>query len=101
MPQGAWNLRVLNSTTFDKTGPTPYPKNEKDWPGVGIIRVFDFMTQNRQYFGPQRQANQGAVVFAGDSNIGEWKTLKDDFAPLGVANVGYRWRCHPRPFCSA
>jgi lysophospholipase L1-like esterase len=71
-----------------KGGPTPYPTDETDWPGVGVIRVFDFMTQIRQYFWSQRLVNQGAVVFAGDSNIGGWTTLKEDFSPLPVANVG-------------
>jgi lysophospholipase L1-like esterase len=69
-------------------GPTPYPKNEHDWPGVGVIRVFDWMVPNRQYFWSQRKASQGSVVFVGDSLIGGWKTLKEDFAPLRVANVG-------------
>jgi lysophospholipase L1-like esterase len=71
-----------------KAGPTPYPQNEGDWPGVGVVRVFGFMTQNRQYFWTQRLVNQGAVVFVGDSNIAGWKTLNNDFAPLRVANVG-------------
>ncbi len=71
-----------------KAGPTPYPQKEGDWPGVGVISVFGFMTQNRQYLWSQRQVNQGAVVFAGDSNIGGWESLKNDFAPLHVANVG-------------
>lgn len=79
---------MLAAADFGKDGPTPYPKNESDWPGVGVITVFDFMTQNRQYFWSQRQVNQGSAVFVGDSNIGEWKTLKEDFAPLHVANVG-------------
>lgn len=69
-------------------GPTPYPANEKDWPGAGVVTVFGFMSQNRQYFWSQRQLNQGTVVFVGDSNISEWKTLQADFAPLRVANVG-------------
>jgi lysophospholipase L1-like esterase len=93
IPQRASSLAghppvLLISAESDKRGPTPYPKNERDWPGVGVIRVFGFMTQNRQYFWSQRQVNQGAVVFVGDSNIGGWETLKDDFAPLHVANVG-------------
>jgi FkbH-like protein len=70
------------------TGPTPYPQNEKDWPGVGVIRVFGFMTGERQAIWSQRQANQGAVVFVGDSNIGGWKSLRQDFAPLDVVNAG-------------
>src|SRR5690349_13893152 len=72
----------------DPPGPTPYPKNEHDWPGVGVIRVVDWMSPNRQYFWSQREANQGSVVFVGDSLIGAWKTLKEDFAPLRVVNVG-------------
>jgi lysophospholipase L1-like esterase len=31
---------------------------------------------------------QGAIVFVGDSLIAGWITLKNDFAPLHVANVG-------------
>lgn len=76
------------AAALSEDGPTPYPKNDSDWPGVGVIRVFSFMTQNRQYFWSQRLVNQGAVVFVGDSNISGWTTLKDDFAPLHVANVG-------------
>src|SRR5207245_2239785 len=76
------------SGEFGKGGPAPYPKSEGDWPGVGVIRVFGFMTQNRQYFWSQRPINHRAVVFIGDSNIAGWKTLNDDFAPLRVANVG-------------
>jgi lysophospholipase L1-like esterase len=79
---------VLAAAELNKGGPTPYPKNESDWPGVGVIRVFGFMTGERQLIWSQRQVNQGAVVFVGDSNIGEWKTLQDDFVPLHVANSG-------------
>jgi lysophospholipase L1-like esterase len=79
---------IIAAVSADKEGPTPYPTNERDWPGVGVIRVFGFMTQNREYFWSQRRNNKGAVVFVGDSNISEWKTLKADFAPLHVANVG-------------
>ena len=76
------------SAEFGHGGPTPYPKSERDWPGVGVIRVFGWMSQNRQYFWSQRPINQGAVVFVGDSLIAGWTTLRDDFAPLHVANVG-------------
>ena len=73
---------------FGQGGPTPYPKSERDWPGDGVTRVFGWMTQNRQYFWSQRLVNQGAIVFVGDSLIAGWITLKNDFAPLHVANVG-------------
>jgi lysophospholipase L1-like esterase len=118
VPQSAASFQVLNPTAFQGTkggqayrqddgassvghapiipvsaesghgGPTPYPKSETDWPGVGVIRVFGWMMQNRQYFWSQRPINQGAVVFVGDSLIAGWTTLRDDFAPLHVANVG-------------
>jgi len=71
-----------------ESGPTPYPESETDWPGVGVIRVFGWMTQDRQRFWSQREMNRGSVVFVGDSLIGGWKALKHDFAPLRVANVG-------------
>jgi len=83
---GALTILTLQASSTD--GPTPYPKAERDWPGVGVIRVFDFMIQNRQFFWSQRPVNQRAVVFVGDSNVSGWTTLKDDFAPLRVANVG-------------
>jgi lysophospholipase L1-like esterase len=71
-----------------KGGPTPYPKDQKDWPGVGAISVLDFMMHHRQNLWSQRAVNQGAVVFVGDSNIEAWTSLKDDFAPMHVANAG-------------
>jgi lysophospholipase L1-like esterase len=55
-------------------GPTPFPnpKDESAWKGVGPIRVFPWMTDNRNYFWTQRTAKQGAVVFIGDSLLGNW-----------------------------
>jgi lysophospholipase L1-like esterase len=87
---GAARLHALTHAVAatSESGPTPYPENESDWPGVGVIRVFGWMTQDRQHFWSQRETNQGSVVFVGDSLIGGWKTLKNDFAPLRVANVG-------------
>jgi lysophospholipase L1-like esterase len=56
-------------------GPTPYPDwhNESAWPGKGPIRVFGWMTDNRNWFWTQREKDQGAVVFVGDSLTGNWK----------------------------
>src|SRR5215469_4377923 len=71
-----------------KGGPTPYPKDDCNWPGVGAIRVFEFMIPRRQDIWSQRLVNQGAVVFVGDSNVEAWTSLKGDFAPMHVANVG-------------
>lgn len=73
-------------------GPTPYPdaKDEKAWPGVGPIRAFGWMVDNRASFWKQRDKDQGAVVFAGDSLTGGWdnKKLAAAFPQLKVANRG-------------
>jgi lysophospholipase L1-like esterase len=71
-------------------GPTPYPdaKNEAAWPGKGPIRVHGWMVDNRKYFWAQREKDQGAVVFVGDSLTGNWKALAKAFPNLKVANRG-------------
>jgi len=71
-------------------GPKPYPdpKNEAAWPGKGPIRSFDFMVGERKAFWANRQKDQGAVVFVGDSLTGGWKNLAKDFSKLKVANRG-------------
>lgn len=71
-------------------GPTPYPdwKNEAAWPGKGPIRVFGWMVDNRKWFWTQREKDQGAVVFVGDSLTGNWKDLAKAFPNLKVANRG-------------
>ena len=69
-------------------GPTPYPTNDKDWPGKGPIRKFGWMDDNRKYFWSQRAKDQGAIVFAGDSLTGNWKDLAKDFGSWKVANRG-------------
>lgn len=70
-------------------GPTPYPSpnDDKAWPGKGPIRHFGWMTQNRNTFWSQRTADQGKIVFVGDSIIGGWK-LDKDFPGKPVANRG-------------
>ena len=71
-------------------GPTPYPdaKNEVAWPGKGPIRSFAWMVDNRKYFWTQREKDQGAVVFVGDSLTGNWETLAKSSPGLKVANRG-------------
>jgi lysophospholipase L1-like esterase len=61
-----------------QTGPTPYPDphNESAWAGTGPIRVFPWMVDNRNYFWTVRDKNQGAVVFVGDSLLGNWGLAK-------------------------
>jgi lysophospholipase L1-like esterase len=69
-------------------GPTPYPADARDWPGSGVIRVFGWMNDNRRSFWLERDRKQGAVVFAGDSLVGGWRTLADDLPQIPVANRG-------------
>ncbi len=73
-------------------GPTPYPdaKNELAWAGKGPIRVFGWMVDNRAAFWKQREKDQGAVVFVGDSLTGGWelKSMAAAFPGLKVANRG-------------
>jgi lysophospholipase L1-like esterase len=68
--------------------PTPYPEKESDWPGKGPIRVFPWMKDNRAFFWTQRESAQGAIVFAGDSLIGNWKNLAAAFPDKKTANRG-------------
>lgn len=67
---------------------TPYPDNEKDFPGKGPARKMGFMQGERDAFFKQRENDQGAVVFVGDSLTGGWKNLAKDFPNLKVANRG-------------
>jgi len=39
--------------------PTPFPEKDKDWPGKGVIRKFDFMVGERKAFWKQRKNDQG------------------------------------------
>jgi lysophospholipase L1-like esterase len=68
--------------------PTPYPTDAKAWPGEGAIRVFGWMTEDRKRFWKERDRKQGALVLAGDSLLGGWKTAEQDLAPAVVANRG-------------
>lgn len=65
---------LAGNSSLRADGPTPYPDphDPTAWKGVGPIRVFPWMSDNRKYFWTQREAKQGAVVFVGDSLIGNW-----------------------------
>lgn len=73
-------------------GPTPYPdpKDDAAWPGSGPIRRFEWMSTNRDFFWTQREKARDAVVFVGDSLIGNWKgpLLSAAFPELKTANRG-------------
>lgn len=79
-------------TRAQVAGPTPYPdpKDEAAWPGKGPIRCFGWMVDNRKYFWTQREKDQGAIVFVGDSLTGGWKgpMLAEAFPGLKIANRG-------------
>lgn len=81
-------LLSLTSMAQAAGGPTPYPANDKDWPGKGVIRKFGWMVDNRNYFWTQREKAQGSIVFVGDSLTGNWKDLAKTFPHLKVANRG-------------
>ncbi len=81
---------VRTATAAD--GPTPYPdpKDEAAWPGKGPIRVFGWMVENRKYYWSQREKDQGAVVFTGDSLTQNWKGawMAESFPGMKIANRG-------------
>jgi len=79
---------LLSSAADAQNGPTPYPAKDSDWPGKGVIRKFGWMDDNRKYFWGQREKDQGAVVFCGDSLTGGWKDLGKGFPGMKVANRG-------------
>lgn len=79
---------TLHAKEAKPAGPTPYPANDADWPGKGVIRKFGWMVDNRNYFWTQREKAQGAVVFCGDSLTGNWKDMAKAFPKLKVANRG-------------
>lgn len=69
-------------------GPTPYPAQAQDWPGVGVIRVFDWMRDNRAHFWRERARKQGSIVFVGDSLTANWPNFSTAFPDVSVANRG-------------
>lgn len=86
----AWlaSVLALASTALAKEGPTPYPQRIENWPGVGVIRVFDFMMDNRDAFWRARERARNSIVFAGDSLTASWRSLAQDFPEERVANRG-------------
>lgn len=76
------------SAAAAKSGPTAYPTDEARWPGKGVVRAFGWMVDNRREFWRQRDREQDRVVFAGDSLTAGWRSMKQDFPALPVANRG-------------
>jgi lysophospholipase L1-like esterase len=87
-PAAQVGAQGASAAAASASGPTPYPKDAKDWPGQGAIRVFGWMNDNRKFFWTERERRQGSVVFAGDSLVGGWATLAKDLPGVPVANRG-------------
>ena len=67
----------------------PYPEaREELWPGKGPIRTFGWQEGIRRNYFSNRERDENAVVFVGDSLTENWKTLKEDFPKIKVANRG-------------
>ncbi len=72
-----------------QSGPKPYPATVDQWPGVGVVRVFDWMPSRRSAFWRERETvGPGSVVFVGDSLTEGWRSLAADFPGLNIANRG-------------
>ena len=71
-----------------RSGPTPPPVNNADWPGKGIAGAYDAWTQRRDLFWSERAKDQNAVVFLGDSITHGWSGLAGQFPTMKVANRG-------------
>jgi len=68
--------------------PTPYPEQNSDYPGKGVVRKFKWMEDNRNHYWTLREKDQGKVVFVGDSLTQGWKTLNKDLPEFPSANRG-------------
>jgi lysophospholipase L1-like esterase len=68
--------------------PTPYPAHSADWPGRGVIRLFDWMTEYRKRFWREQNQYRDSIVFAGDSLTANWRSLAEDFPQAKLANRG-------------
>jgi lysophospholipase L1-like esterase len=79
---------LLAPLAYASNGPTPFPSEADKWPGRGVIRVFDWMSDRRERFWRERERQQGSVVFAGDSLTENWRTLAQDFPGMRLANRG-------------
>lgn len=85
---GWGSIAFADAPAIASSGPTPYPAKAEDWPGVGVIRVFDWMRDNRAHFWRERTRKQGSIVFVGDSLTANWPNFSTAFPDLSVANRG-------------
>lgn len=79
---------MLGGSCCAADGPTPYPAEAGAWPGKGPIRTFDWFKPTRERYYKNREKDQGAVVFVGDSLTQGWKDVASAFPGIKVANRG-------------
>lgn len=77
---------IVSSAAGARDGPSPYPARAEDWPGVGVVRVFGWMDENRRAFWRHRDEARNGIVFAGDSLLASWKDVAGAFPRERVAN---------------
>lgn len=77
---------IVSSAAGAGDGPSPYPTRAEDWPGVGVVRVFGWMNENRRAFWRHRHEARNGIVFAGDSLLASWKDAAGAFPGERVAN---------------
>ena len=85
---GLGSMALADAPANASNGPTPYPSKAEDWPGVGVIRIFDWMRDNRAHFWRERARKQGSIVFVGDSLTANWPNFSSAFPDVLVANRG-------------
>lgn len=68
----------------------PYPAADQPalWPGQGPIRTFGWQDGIRRRYFANREKDENAIVFVGDSLTENWRTLAEDFPGVKVANRG-------------
>jgi lysophospholipase L1-like esterase len=69
-------------------GPSPIPPKPDSWQGRGYPKAYALWDQRREGFWKDRQKDQGAVVFLGDSITHGWTDVGNAFPALRVANRG-------------
>lgn len=83
---------LISSAVRAADGPTP-PGDPQKWPGTGPAWDGEHFQNRRALFWSERQKDQGAVVWFGDSITEGWRTLAQDFPQLKTANRGISGDC--------
>ncbi len=82
-------ITIGKAPSLDPYAYVPYPPSEESqWPGKGPIRTFGWQEGIRRGYQARRVEDENAVMFIGDSLTENWRTLKEDFPRIKVANRG-------------